>query len=215
MSSFTPPPHPSRPPRPPRPPGVSHKWQTFAALISAGVGALTFAVGFIGLPAAGVTSPAAARETATVTATATATVTTSAGPAVQTEGPDGGGGGDATPPEVQWAGPLLSQQVGFDLDLVPPARGESDIDTYGFDGPKAKLYGNNYALVPEGEEPDFGECKLLATTKPQSAPAVADGRSVCLITDGGRVALATVDSADPGTGIVNLTVKVWEEETTP
>ncbi|MEU6376872.1 hypothetical protein [Streptomyces sp. NPDC046909] len=211
MSSFTPPPYP-----PPRPPGPSHKWQTLAALISAGVGILTFAVGFIGLPAAGVRSPVAVRETATVTATATATVTTSAEPVVQSENPDGG---DSTPPdaevpEVQWTGPLLSQQQGFDLDLVPPERGGGDIDTYGFDGPKAKLYGNSYALVPEGEDPDFSECKLLATTKTQSAPAVADGRSVCLFTDGGRVALATVDSADPGTGIVNLTVKVWEKATT-
>jgi len=157
MSSFTPPSH---PPRPPQPPGASHKWQTFAALISAGVGALTFAVGFIGLPAAGVTSPAAARETATVTATATVTV--SARPAVRSEEPDGsGGGGDATPPEVQWSGPLLSQQQGFDLDLVPPAVGDDDIDPWGFDGQKATLIYNNYALVPEGEEPDFSECKLL------------------------------------------------------
>ncbi|MFI9832057.1 hypothetical protein ACIHIX_30745 [Streptomyces sp. NPDC051913] len=215
MSSFTPPPHPPRPPRPPQPPGASHKWQTFAALISAGVGALTFAVGFIGLPAAGVPSPAAARETATVTAT----VTTSAGPAVQSAEPGGSGGDDSTPsdvesPEVQWIGPLLSQQQGFDLDLVPPAVGDDDIDPWGFDGQKATLIYNNYALVPEGEEPDFSECKLLATTKPQPQLSVAAGRSVCLFTDEGRVAVVRVDSANPETEIVNLTVKVWEKATT-
>ncbi|NUS22953.1 MAG: hypothetical protein HOV70_09160 [Streptomyces sp.] len=214
MSSFTPPPHPPRPPRPPQSPGASHKWQTFAALISAGVGALTFAVGFIGLPAAGVTSPAAARETATATVTATSTVTVPAGPAVQSEEPDGGGGGDATPPEVQWSGPLLSEQAGFDLDLVPPALGGDDVYPSGFDGAKATLVNNHYALVPEGEEPDFSECKLLATTKPQTNLSVAEGRSVCLFTSDGRVALVTVDSTNPGTGIVNLTVKVWEKAAT-
>ncbi|MFI5678292.1 hypothetical protein [Streptomyces cellulosae] len=217
MSSFTPP-LPPGPPQPPAPtgrrtgdPGSAHKWQAIAALISAGVGALTFAVGFIGLPAAGVTSPVAARATATVTATVTATATATAtatgAPAAQGEEHD------AASPKVQWSGPLLSQQQGFDLDLVPPAVGDDDIDPWGFEGQKATLIYNNYALVPEGEVPDFSECKLLATTKPQPQLSVAAGRSVCLFTDGGRVALATLDSVNPETGIVDITVKVWEKVT--
>ncbi|AZP18065.1 hypothetical protein SAMN06272735_3178 [Streptomyces sp. TLI_55] len=211
MSSFTPPP-PARPPAPPRrqgDAGAAHKWQAIAALISAGVGALTFAVGFIGLPAAGVTSPVAVRETVT----ATVSVTTTATP----QGNPGGGSGDRpspqseSEPEVQWSGPLLSQNQGFDLDLVPPAVGDDDIDPWGFDGQKVNLIYNNYALVPEGEEPGFSECKLLATTKPQSSLSVGEGRSVCLFTDGGRVALVRVDSLDPDSEITNLTVKVWDK----
>ncbi len=112
---------------------------------------------------------------------------------------------------MQWSGPLLSQQQGFDLDLVPPAAGGADIEPYGFDGQKAKLVTNSYALVPEGEIPDFSECKLLATTKPQRELSVAEGRSVCLFTDEGRMALATLDSVDTETGIVDITVKVWEK----
>ncbi|MCT9079427.1 hypothetical protein [Streptomyces fulvoviolaceus] len=65
--------------------------------------------------------------------------------------------------------------------------------------------------MPEGEIPDFSECKLLATTKPQRELSVAEGRSVCLFTDEGRMALATLDSVDTETGIVDITVKVWEK----
>jgi hypothetical protein len=215
MSSFTPPPRPPQPPAPARRrtggQGAANNWQAIAALISAGVGALTFAVGFIGLPAAGVTSPVAERETATVTATVTSTTTVTAAP---------GGGStvqsspDSESPEVQWSGPLLSQQQPFDLDLVPPAVGAGgDIYPSGFDGKKATLVDNSYALVPEGEAPDFSECKLLATTKPLLSPSVAAGRSVCLFTDEGRVALATLDSLNTETEIVNITVKVWVKAT--
>ncbi|MFF5492099.1 hypothetical protein [Streptomyces aquilus] len=92
-------------------------------------------------------------------------VTTTATP----EEPAGGGAEEITPgsqtpetnaeaPEVQWSGPLLSQNQAFDLDVTPPAIGGSDLDPYGYEGEEVQLVTNNYALVPEGEEPGFNEC---------------------------------------------------------
>lgn len=50
-------------------------WNALASVIGAIVSALTFLLGFIGLPAAGVDSPAGTPATETATATVTATVT--------------------------------------------------------------------------------------------------------------------------------------------
>jgi hypothetical protein len=212
-------PTPTPPPRPQRQPALSGspadsdvapKWQAIAALISAVVGALTFAVGFFGLPAAGVTSPLGVSETVTATTTATTTVT-----AAVASTPDGSGGGNPSPdaktPEVQWSGPLLLESY-FDLDQIPPENNmDQDVVLNGIDAQEAHLIYNGYALVPKGGSPGFDDCKLLVSTKSRSAVDVPEGRSICLKTNEGRIALVTLDSLHSGTGTVDITVKVWRK----
>jgi len=218
----TPTPTPAPPPRPRRQPApsvspadsnVAHKWQAIAALISAVVGALTFAVGFFGLPAAGVTSPLGVSETVTATTTVAATVTATV---ASSETSGGSGGGNPSPdvktPEVQWSGPLLLESY-FDLDQIPPENNlDQDVVLDVIEAQEAHLIYNEYALVPKGESPGFDECKLLVSTKSQSVVDVPEGRSICLKTNEGRIALVTLDSLHSGAGTVDITAKVWRKE---
>ncbi|MFJ3671484.1 hypothetical protein ACIPSE_33980 [Streptomyces sp. NPDC090106] len=71
MTYFTPSNH-----RPPQGRKTPEHWNALASVIGAIASALTFLLGFIALPAAGVHSPAGTPVTQTVTATVTTTVTT-------------------------------------------------------------------------------------------------------------------------------------------
>ncbi|MGW3652455.1 hypothetical protein [Streptomyces sp. NPDC000878] len=186
-----------------------------AALISAVTGVLTFFVGFIGLPAAGIDSPAASVETATITATATVTTTA---PAPAPSDASGAPASTSSSPAVRWSGSLLVSGD-FNLDSIPP---QADLPTGGdiavlqiSDGQEAELTSSRVglAVVPKGENPDSAKCALLAQTQGQrlATLSLTAGDKVCLITDEGRTALVTVTAVHPQAENASLDVRIWQK----
>ncbi|MFE0513208.1 hypothetical protein [Streptomyces sp. NPDC058964] len=170
-------------------------------------------MGFIGLPAAGVNSPAASIETATTTATATVTAT-APGP---TEA-SGTSASTSSSPAVRWSGMLLVSGD-FNLDSVPPG---GDLPTDGdielskiSDGQEAVLRSDraNLAVVPQGEDPDSARCAALAQTQGQRITdlPVAVGGKLCLITNEGRSALVIVTAVHPQAQNVSVDVRIWQK----
>ena len=215
--AISPPLPPAPPPGEPRVKKSPEHWTAVAALITAATGVVTFLVGFIGLPAAGVASPVSSVETATatVTATATATVTTTApAPSEASDAP----ASTSSSPAVRWSGSLLVSGD-FNLDSIPPQADlptDGDIAMYQVSaGQEAELFSSrvNLAAVPEGEDPDSAQCALLAQTQGQrntTLPLIAGGK-VCLITDEGRTALVTVATIHPQAQNASLDVRIWQK----
>src|SRR3954447_8445440 len=208
-----PPPPPVPPPGEPRAKKTPEHWTAVAALITAVTGALTFLVGFIGLPAAGGNSPAASVKTATAEVTTTVTATAPA-PSEASDAP----AATCSSPAVRWSGSLLVSGD-FNLDSTPPqpdAPTDGDISLSQIsDGQEAELtsYRTNLALVPKGENPDSAKCALLAKTQGQpgaTLPLTAGGR-VCLITSEGRTALVTVTTVHPQAQNASLDVRIWQK----
>ncbi|MFF9410354.1 hypothetical protein ACF1B0_33235 [Streptomyces anandii] len=176
-------------------------------------GVLTFLVGFIGLPAAGVNSPAASVETATATVTATVTTPASAPPEA-TDAPSSTSGS----PAVRWTGPLLVSGD-FNLDSVPPQGAmptDGDIELSQInDGQEAVLRSAraSLAVVPQGENPDAARCTVLAQTQGQRLAdlPVAVGGKLCLITSEGRPSLVTVTAVHPEAQNASLDVHIWQK----
>ncbi|MFE9679472.1 hypothetical protein ACFYO5_36110 [Streptomyces sp. NPDC006259] len=204
---------PSPPPAPPQgAPRVKKSpehWTAVAALITAVTGVVTFLVGFIGLPAAGVNSPTAG--TATVTTTVTTTPTVTRGSSVPTPNADASPS-TSRPPSEYWSGPLLvTSGFGFDLDLVPPEQTTgtmaADFSLSVTEDGKAAFTYYTMAVVPEGQNPSPEQCALLAKTQGLGDSSVPVGRSSCLITGEGRPALVSVTAVTSGT--VSLNARVW------
>ncbi|NUQ98398.1 MAG: hypothetical protein HOY79_18205 [Streptomyces sp.] len=179
-----------------------------AAVISAVTGVLTFLVGFIGLPAAGVKSPVGAEATVTATTTVTA------------QAPSAKGGDGASPAQSsgdtyakRWSGRVEFAGY-FDFDAIPPSStGTGDVHIAGItDGGEAELTGYTSVLLAEGKAPSPAECTQLVQTQGSDDVTVAAGRTVCLITSDGRPAAAKVVSvSSPSSGRVAFDVTVWEK----
>ncbi|MFJ9250316.1 hypothetical protein [Streptomyces sp. NPDC101776] len=178
-------------------------------------GVVTFLVGFIGLPAAGVNSPASSVETATATITATTTATVTATASAPSDASDAPASGS---PAVRWSGSLLVSGD-FDLDAIPPRAvlpTDGDIALYQISaGQEAELTSvrASLAVVPAGENPDSAKCALLSQTQGQrnaTLPLTAGGK-LCLITNEGRSALVTVTTVHPQARNASLDVIIWQK----
>ncbi|MEU6351016.1 hypothetical protein ABZ896_17025 [Streptomyces sp. NPDC047072] len=218
MSYPPPSPHPYQPPQAPQPDQPTQerteRWSAVATVVSAVVAVLTFLVGFIGLPAAGVSSPTGG--TATVTATVRETVT-----ATETATAGGSSGTTEASPSVldsvvRWAGPILvGSGSGFDLDTLPPEEstftGPQDFQAnVSDDGTQANFPYGQMAVVPRDQDPSYEDCVLLAKTQPQY-PLISPGNSVCLITGEKRVAVVTVTAVHREAENVSMRVSIWEK----
>ncbi|MFI1482640.1 hypothetical protein [Streptomyces sp. NPDC020747] len=183
-------------------------WAAVAGLISAATGLLTFLVTFFGLPAAGIDSPTASSATATATVTATVTA--------RGEGQDTDGENQPSSPssnQVRWSDSLLLSG-GHDLDLIPPE--ESVVKDLHFrlsdDSTSAYLYNADaIASVPAGETVEADECTYLAKTQNQDSVEIPVGGSACLLTDGGRTALITINSLDTTAETAQTQTTVWQK----
>ncbi|MGW3426233.1 hypothetical protein [Streptomyces phaeochromogenes] len=196
----------------PRAPKTPEHWNAIAGIIGAVVSVLTFLLGFIGLPAAGVDSPSATSATVTTTATVTATATSTAPERNDTS--DGQPDSSAIPGEY-WSGPLLfSGNEAYDLDLAPPEKdsegGEMTFDTINEER-EATFYEESMAIVPQGEHPNSAECTLLAKTQSASVITIPAGRSFCLITGAGRTAIVTINGLNIADGTVEADAQVWDK----
>lgn len=196
----------------PRAPKTPEHWNAWASVIAAVVSALTFLLGFVGLPAAGVDSPAATSVTVTTTATVTATATPKA---PESNDPSNGQPNPSDSPGEHWSGPLLySGNDTYDLDLIPPEKGteggEMTFDVISEER-EAIFYDDPIALVPQGEHPDATECTLIAKTQSTSKVTVPVGRSICLITGAGRTAIVTVKALHIADATVEADAQVWNK----
>ncbi|WP_371545862.1 hypothetical protein OG266_13815 [Streptomyces sp. NBC_00554] len=196
----------------PRAPKTPEHWTAVASLIGAAVSALTFLVGFIGLPAVGVDSPAGASATVTAFVTTTATVTAKASVPSGTSGDEPSPSGSTA---IRWSGTLLLTTARYDLDLIPPEQAQAtsaDILFYSIrDQLEADFESEDVALVPSGETPDAAECTLLAKTQSRQSVFVPAGRSICLITDSGRTAFVAVEEVNAVDETARVTVQVWDK----
>ncbi|WP_328555275.1 hypothetical protein [Streptomyces sp. NBC_00358] len=187
-----------------------------AALITAVTGVLTFLVGFIALPAAGVRSPlgAAATVTATTTAAVTATATVTAPAPLSSAGENGGTPSPGSPTDSyaeHWSG-RVKFNGWFNLDSVPPSSdGGGDLRMDGItDTGAATFIDFNMVEMPKGETPTPDSCVLLVKTQPDQNIDLPVGRTICFVTDEGRPAMATVVSLDKVDVKATLDVTVWE-----
>ncbi|MEI5102610.1 hypothetical protein RB200_34000 [Streptomyces sp. PmtG] len=132
----------------PRTPKTPEHWNALASVIAAAVSALTFLLGFVGLPAAGVDSPAATSETVKTTVTVTATATPKE---PEPDDPSGGQSNPSGSPGERWSGSLLFPSgTAYDLDLTPPIKegGSSDLALYEInEGREANFYEASMALI--------------------------------------------------------------------
>ncbi|MFG2650205.1 hypothetical protein [Streptomyces sp. NPDC048436] len=200
------------PPRPPRPPKTPEHWNALASVVAAAVSALTFLVGFIGLPAAGVHSPAATPETVTATTTVTATATR--------EAPEPNESSDEQPSASasigeRWSGSLLYEPDNdYDLDLTPP-RKEGDQTDALFEsiteGRDAVFSSGSMALVHQGDEMNAADCIFLVQTQSKASISVPVGGSFCVTTTASRAAIVTVRKLDTTDGTVTVDVRVWDK----
>lgn len=196
----------------PRPRKTPEHWNAVASLIGAAVSALTFLVGFIGLPAAGVNSPTG--TSATVTATVTTSTTVTATPPSSTSSSDTLTDTPSPPDSsaIRWSGRLLLKGE-HNLDLVPPEEGANwDIkfDGVNSDGKSATLVHVDMAILPNGKIPDIAECTLLAKTQGTNPVSMPVGASACMLTDDRRPVLIKLNSVNAVANTAQATVKVWE-----
>lgn len=200
-------------------------WNAMASLIGAAVSALTFLLGFIGLPAAGVNSPTGTQETVTATATATATVTATpqtSATTPETQVPSSSGvGGEAYVPILAASKISIPPQSGvcngnfMFVDLDEPRANASSGSPERIDGGPCIENSHNYWLSNDMEATasmatlDAAGCdKAIRSSPANSLFRLRDGLNWCQYTSENDLALVHVVSTSDD-GSLSIEVTTW------